>query len=481
MPSTLLLTLATSTLTSTLAAAAASGNMNGKYLISSGGHGPGVTYNDDYSTKDYHFFDTWAPEISTHYGQVFWTDQHNQPLPDDIISKFDGKVIAIVGYEQDQVMVSPVGKPGVNPEKDVSVPINWAYNHHYMTWMTGNFSALQHVKVSPEEHAAHAASHKWVPFDTVSKVDTPYPNIPTSHFFSEGNGGESRKSYHGYPKGYAQLLQSPKTWHITPMQIDTRNRDCGATPADIHNCTHDPHTGYPAFTPGPEPLQARYGLGIPQEGTNYSGVLECPCNSRYGGATSIYGANASETKQTIHHFQTQTQMCNDHQTFSNAQDCFDGIFAIHVNNTVANKTINDDKGHPAGCSLSYDAASGETTAMFNTAKTSTSSCGSGEQHTGETRSLIGVEVRVDVNTKANGPVVFTSSGKGKYCSNNRNNVISTFMMTAATTTAAQEAAQQCEAACSSNSKCQTTKSFPMQHGYSILKKCSQPSLSLESY
>jgi hypothetical protein len=26
-------------------------------------------------------------------------------------------------------MVTPVGKPGLNPEKDVSVPINWAYNH----------------------------------------------------------------------------------------------------------------------------------------------------------------------------------------------------------------------------------------------------------------------------------------------------------------------------------------------------------------
>lgn len=37
-----------------------------------------------------------------------------------------GKVIAIQGYEQDQVMVSPVGKPGLNPEKDVSVPVKRA-------------------------------------------------------------------------------------------------------------------------------------------------------------------------------------------------------------------------------------------------------------------------------------------------------------------------------------------------------------------
>ena len=52
------------------------------------------------------------------------------PIPEHIIERFAGKVMAITGYEQDQVMVEPVGKPGVQPESDVSVPINWAYNHH---------------------------------------------------------------------------------------------------------------------------------------------------------------------------------------------------------------------------------------------------------------------------------------------------------------------------------------------------------------
>ena len=33
--------------------------------------------------------------------------------------------MAIMGYEQDQVIVTPLGKPGENPEKDASVPINW--------------------------------------------------------------------------------------------------------------------------------------------------------------------------------------------------------------------------------------------------------------------------------------------------------------------------------------------------------------------
>ena len=78
----------------------------------------------------YEYFDVWAPEIATHYGEVFWTDQGEQLLPAAIVERFKGKVLAITGYEQDQVMVVPTGKPGVNPDQDVSVPINWAYNHH---------------------------------------------------------------------------------------------------------------------------------------------------------------------------------------------------------------------------------------------------------------------------------------------------------------------------------------------------------------
>ena len=53
--------------------------------------------------------------------------------------------------------------------------------------------------------------------------------IPTSQFYSEGNGGEFRKSYHGYPRGYAQLIESPEFFHIQPMQIDTKNRHYNGT------------------------------------------------------------------------------------------------------------------------------------------------------------------------------------------------------------------------------------------------------------
>jgi hypothetical protein len=43
--------------------------------------------------------------------------------------------------------------------------------------------------------------------------------FPLLQWFSEGNGGEMRRSYHGYPKGFAQLIESPDTFHVVPMQM----------------------------------------------------------------------------------------------------------------------------------------------------------------------------------------------------------------------------------------------------------------------
>ena len=73
------------------------GNMNGRYLVASGGN-QGVAFNDDYASKGHEYFDVYSPEIATHYGEVFWTDQGNNPLPKEIIQRFDGEsYIANVG------------------------------------------------------------------------------------------------------------------------------------------------------------------------------------------------------------------------------------------------------------------------------------------------------------------------------------------------------------------------------------------------
>ena len=261
------------------AAATSRSNLNGKYSVASVDK-QDVPFPDDYASKGMEYFDVWSPEIATTYGENFWTSMGDHPLPPEIVKRFAGKVIAITGYEQDQVMVDPVGQPGINPERDLSVPINWAYNHHYETWMTGADAQMVEVPAERGDYSNHGAPTRWVAVDRPSAARNAVlrdPDAPTSLWFSEGNGGESRKSFHGYPAGYAQLLNSPTSWRITPMQIDTRRRDCGVGRESIKNCT--------AFEPWLEPKQARYGR--PVSAANYSGVLECPCNSRFGGDPSL--------------------------------------------------------------------------------------------------------------------------------------------------------------------------------------------------
>ena len=49
--------------------------------------------------------------------------------------------------------------------------------------------------------------------------------LPSSTALGAGNGGEYRKSFHGYAPGYGQVIESPQSLQLTPMQIDTWNRD----------------------------------------------------------------------------------------------------------------------------------------------------------------------------------------------------------------------------------------------------------------
>ena len=56
-----------------------------------------------------------------------------------------------------------------------------------------------------------------------------------------------------------------------------------------------------ANIPPPNPVctQARYGRG-PPAGSSYSGVLECPCNSNFGGDPIFYPE--AKTKVIVHSF-----------------------------------------------------------------------------------------------------------------------------------------------------------------------------------
>ena len=84
---------------------------------------------------------------------------------------------------------------------DVSVPINMAYNHHHDAFFTGAGSAMQHVPYDPADTQIGPmgranATHVWMPVE-----HTPSPRgLPTSSHLAAGNGGEYRKSFHGFSR-----------------------------------------------------------------------------------------------------------------------------------------------------------------------------------------------------------------------------------------------------------------------------------------
>ena len=56
---------------------------------------------------------------------------------------------------------------------------------------------------------AHGQETMMAMVDKEDQSGKQHPNIQNQWFISEGNGGESRKSFHGYPQGFAQLIESP--------------------------------------------------------------------------------------------------------------------------------------------------------------------------------------------------------------------------------------------------------------------------------
>jgi len=347
----------------------------------------------------------------------------NNALPKEIVERFKGKVIAITGYEMDQVryyssfsfvliktttiiimithvqvMVSPVGQPGVNSSADVSVPINWAYNHHYMLWMTGQNSEMKYVKPEPGDVSAHGAPLKWKAVDKPSAALRDDPSIPVSQLFSEGNGGESRKSFHGYPNGYAQLIESPNLWHITPMQIDTRNRDCGVKPEDVKNCT--------TFTPGPEPKQARYGRGMP-ENPIYSGLLECPGSSRFGGDPIFYGEDTKTRQIDVSYEMIPFGVCETQ--VKDAASCYEAAASFNIA-SLKNETVSDSSKPKCFVLTGSD---GTASVIFNTNYSQQQECSRESVHVGVAKTNVNVVMNIHVDEdKDNVTIVLSGPSSG---------------------------------------------------------------------
>jgi len=236
-------------------------------------HGTPGTYSTDFEANvagTVEHFDVYG-EVQTLYSQVYWTRNLPVNLPPEIVNRFNGSVMAITGYEIDQVIHTgpmpnyvrngaSLGGFSCYPdcsEGDVSIPSYHAYNHHYFAWLTGKDAVL-----SEAETPTLVPNPTITQFETVQGVDH---GFPTNIVFKENPGGEFRKSYHGYPSGFAQLLHSPSQWVVEPMQIDTHNRNYNITQIE----------GYkPWFLP------KTVSNNMTDEVSGLNPLIECPCTDR---------------------------------------------------------------------------------------------------------------------------------------------------------------------------------------------------------
>eukprot|EP00730_Choanoeca_flexa_P014858 TRINITY_DN6649_c0_g2_i2.p1 TRINITY_DN6649_c0_g2~~TRINITY_DN6649_c0_g2_i2.p1 ORF type:complete len:719 (+),score=185.41 TRINITY_DN6649_c0_g2_i2:78-2234(+) len=334
-------------------------NMNGEYTIANPNPNAKTQFSTVYTDE---YVDVYSPPITTRYSEVFWTMMDAVPLPKELVERFNDKVMAITGFEQDQVFKTANG--------DVGVPITWQYNHHFEAYLHGAYSKLA-VREADPTIDPHALRKR---YEMTNVADDPRANssIPAGQWFSEGNGGESRKSFHGYPAGMVQLIDSPTAFQIQPMQIDTRNRNYNGSD----------------FRPGPLPRSA-----ASPPNAHYSGLLECPCTTRINRTIEVqYNTLTTGTCPTL---------------VRSPADCFQGATRVGIDPRLikANTTINDPK-QPRGCFLVVKDNS--YTAVYNNATNDGATCGSSTHVKGTAKSL--VELTVDLDASNNNTATITMTG-----------------------------------------------------------------------
>mmetsp|Transcript_56578 Transcript_56578/g.137387 ORF Transcript_56578/g.137387 Transcript_56578/m.137387 type:complete len:937 (+) Transcript_56578:126-2936(+) len=337
--------------------------IDGNYDIANG-----LQSQSHYSTKyDAEYFDVYSPKIKSLYSQVYWADMEPVKLPQHIIDRFDhdqNKTMAIVGYEIDQVVVGGGAAAASGDEEDVPVPITHAYNHHYMAYMYDSRQGQMVRKTIPPDLKHKTMAHgldTMLSFeyhiddesDSSSSSSSSYANennkkiknrkknpsqfVPHAQVFSEGNGGEMRLSYHGYPKGYAQLIQSPDTFQVTPMQIDVWNRDGGSRPK---------------FMPGPLPKSSP-APRTEEDGAIYSGLLECPCSDRLERKIWNHYVLLPAEEEDEHNCHQTSPTCQEEDKIHNATECFSaGQYVLPSPNDAIHHVVEPyDATMSEGCSL----------------------------------------------------------------------------------------------------------------------------------
>eukprot|EP01079_Euglenida_sp_SAG-EU17-18_P007241 gene7241-6831_t len=154
-------------------------NMNGDYDLAVTPGGKAGLFPASY--KDYpggaEYYDVYSPPMTTLYSQVWWAPLAPAPFPQavgasthcrrlcvqEMVQKYAGKKVAVVGFECDQPVPAPA------PPASPCPPISATYNHHYNAGILGANARFKKVTLSgPEDPLAAdlmAASHGRVNYD----------------------------------------------------------------------------------------------------------------------------------------------------------------------------------------------------------------------------------------------------------------------------------------------------------------------------
>ena len=141
-------------------AAAGAPNMNGEYFVQNGNSTdsqrqptlPAGSFSTNFSTypelgfkgNAVKFVEAYSEQIETTYSQVWWTMGPIYKFPKPFVEEYSSKVMAIVGYEFDQVMQSLDGT-------ETPVPVTWSYNHHYSARVVGKQAEMYRQPVAAED------------------------------------------------------------------------------------------------------------------------------------------------------------------------------------------------------------------------------------------------------------------------------------------------------------------------------------------
>ena len=364
-------------------------NMNGEYPLTSTPHGDVSKFPKAYSEygRNITSFDVYSPLISQLYSQVFWKGLPPVDLPKHIVQKFRNKGMAVVGFEMDQVR-RVQQKDGTL--KDVSVPLNVVYNHHFESTMIGSKAKFKQITFTgPNDprlielqskmggHGIEINQPHWI-VEKEKDHKKEKNDLPSSVPFGGANGGEYRLSYHGYAPGLVQVIKSPTQFQITPMQIDTWHRD------EMNL------TGPTKFVPGPVPRSSLAPISGPD--AIYSGLLECPLTTRI--VKNIQTTYVTKNKDK----KKNTSSCTT--PISSLNECSSAASKVLGNGTRVLQVLDGDTNPnvPMGCSARSDTMDASTAHISYRSISSKALCGTGTTEIlGTTKSLVNVSVHVSAD------------------------------------------------------------------------------------